>query len=328
MERPLLGGLTALVALVVVASGCTGPGASRSAWAFQMVQITDLANGGVDGTGVTVAIIDTGIDIEHPALKGKLVSFWEDLVNHQDAPYDDNGHGTAMASILVGRGALAGGAPGVKLMVIKAIAGDGSGSDSVIATAINDAAAHGADIISLSLGGQSARLILGSASVNAAQSAASLGILVVGSAGNDGENDDGQVASPSVATSAISVGAVDENKDIAPFSSAGRKTNFINKDPDLKPETVAPGVNISVAWTNGETVLVSGTSPAAVFVSAGLALVLQEKPAYVRAGSAGVNAVKVAIKDTSLKVAGQATPHDAHYGYGIFQASAVARALA
>jgi serine protease AprX len=328
MERPHYWGFAALVALAVVASGCTGPGLSRSDWAFQMVQVTDLSGKGYDGSGITVAIIDTGIDIEHPALKGKLVTYWEDLINQQDSPYDDNGHGTAMASILVGRGALEGGAPGVKLIVIKAIAGDGSGSDSVIATAINDAAAHGADIISLSLGGQSPRLIFGDASVNAVQSVASLGVLVVGAAGNDGENDDGQVASPSVATSAISVGAVDDNKTIAPFSSAGKSTRFLNQDPNLKPETVAPGVDINVAWTNGETVTVSGTSPAAVFVSAGLALVLQEKPAYVRAGSSGVNAIKTAIKNSSLKVGGQALPHDPHYGYGIFQAAAVAGALA
>lgn len=313
----------------IVLAGCTGASPGRSAWAFTMVQISQLASQGFDGSGVTVAIIDTGVDLEHSSLHGISLAFWEDLVNGVEEPYDDNGHGTAMASILVGRGSLAGGAPGASLIVIKAIAANGSGTDEVIATAISHTATQGADIISLSLGGAAAHLlqVLGSASVNAVQSAAALGILVVGSAGNDGENDDGQVATPSVARDAISVGAVNSDGQVAAFSSAGRAV-VLQGNPDLKPEVVAPGVDITVAWLGGQTAAVSGTSPAAVFVSAGLALLLEMKPAYKRAGASGVDAVKNAIMDSAKEVAGQATPHDAHYGYGIFQAAGAAAMLA
>jgi subtilisin family serine protease len=195
-------------ASAVVAAGCTGLGVSRSTWAFAAVQISELSGAGYTGEGVTVAIVDTGIDLGHPNLKGVTLVLWVDLVNSMPDPYDDNGHGTAMASIMVGRGSLAGGAPGVSLIVIKAISGDGSGSDEIVATAINAAASHGADIISLSLGGSKPTLILGSASTQAVQSAASLGVLVVGSAGNDGENDDGQVASPGVANAGPLSGAL------------------------------------------------------------------------------------------------------------------------
>lgn len=294
-----------------------------------MVQIDLLSAQHFTGAGVTVAVIDTGVDLEHPNLRGLTLAFWEDLVGGLATPYDDNGHGSAMVSILAGRGSLAGGAPGVTLIVIKAIAADGSGDDATIAQAISDASGHGADIISLSLGGVAAKLVrlLGSASVNAVQSAAAKGILVVGSAGNDGESDDGQVATPSVASDAISVAAVDQAGVVAPFSSAGR--NIARQgDPDRKPEIAAPGVNITVAWTQGQTVTVSGTSPAAVFVSAGLALLLEMKPAYQRAGAAGVDAVKNALMNSASKAAGQAAPHDAHYGYGIFQAQAAAALLA
>lgn len=317
------------ISAAVVGAGCSGLGPGRSAWAFSMVQVSALSAQGYNGAGVTVAIIDSGVDLGHGALTGLKLLFWEDLVNGRGSPYDDNGHGTAMVSIMAGRGALAGGAPGVALIVIKAIAADGSGTDQTIASAISDAASHGADIISLSLGGGGAKLVqvLGSASVQAAESAASLGVLVVGSAGNDGENDDGQVSIPSVAKDAISVGAVDASMKIAPFSSAGKKVP-LQGDPDLKPEVVAPGVDIAVAWLNGQTVSVSGTSPAAVFVSAGLALLLQMKPAYKRAGASGVDAVKTALMQSALKVAGQATPHDAHYGYGVFQAQSAASRLA
>jgi len=329
MDRRLACLAAFVLALAVAAAGCTGPSPpARSAWAFSMVQVDALLAQGLTGAGVTVAVIDTGVDLEHPNLRGITLAFWEDLVSGVATPYDDNGHGSAMVSILAGRGSLAGGAPGVSLIVIKAIAADGGGTDEVVATAITDAASHGADIISLSLGGAAAKLlrILGSASVNAAQAAAAQGVLVVGSAGNDGEADDGQVASPSVARDAISVGAVDQAGLIAPFSSAGRAIP-LQGNPDRKPEVVAPGVDITVAWTQGQTATVSGTSPAAVFASAGLALLLEMKPAYKRAGAAGVDAVKNALMSSARAVSGQATPHDAHYGYGILQAQGAAALL-
>jgi len=227
---------------------------------------------------------------------------------------------------MVGRGSLAGGAPNVGLIVIKAITADGSGDDTTIAAAINTASNQGADIISLSLGGQAKVLSaigLGSASTNAVTAAARLGILVVASAGNDGgPSDDGQVAAPGVSRDAISVGAVDSNLNLASFSSKGHAQLTLS-DPNRKPEVVAPGVDIAVAWRNGETALVSGTSPAAVFVSAGLALVLEKHPSLKRSGSSGVDTVKNAMMSSAKKLDSQAVPHDDSYGYGLFQAQAM-----
>ena len=286
-----------------------------------------MATAGLTGQGVTVAIIDTGIDLTSPYLEGVALAGWLDLINHRDEPYDDNGHGTAMASILVGTGTLAGGAPRASLIMIKAIAGDGTGDDTTVADAINIAAANGAEIISLSLGGSPGLLRIGSAAAQATEAAANLGILVVGSAGNDGgPNDDGRVASPGSATHAISVGAVDRENVLAPFSSKGSAPLF-PRDPNQKPEVVAPGVGITVAWTGGATSTVSGTSPAAVFVAVGLALLLEAHPTLQRAGATGVSSIKAAIAQTALKVSGQNSPHDDFYGYGLFQASAASSQL-
>lgn len=327
MRARLLSVLAALAALAVVSAGCTVLGPQRSTWAFAAVQIADLAAEGLTGAGVKVAVIDTGIDLEHPNLRGVTLAYWADLVNSQPTPYDDNGHGTAMASILVGRGSLAGGSPGVSLIVIKAIASDGTGTDATIAAAINTASQQGADIISLSLGGGRVLPVIGGPATQAVDNACALGILVVASAGNDGgPSDDGQVASPGVARDAISVGAVDNSLTIASFSSVG-KSVFLTGHPDRKPEVVAPGVDIAVAWLNGETALVSGTSPAAVFVSAGLALVLEKHPNLKRAGPSGVDTVKNALMSSARKLDSQASPHDDYYGYGLFQAKAMSAQL-
>src|SRR6266581_1450496 len=100
MRARLLVLLAIVASGAVVGAGCSGLGAGRSAWAFNMVQISALAAQGFNGSGVTVAIIDSGVDLGHSALAGVRLAFWEDLVNGHTSPYDDNGHGTAMVSIM------------------------------------------------------------------------------------------------------------------------------------------------------------------------------------------------------------------------------------
>ena len=95
----------------------------RSEWAYRMVEVTKLNSEGYFGEDVVVAIIDTGIDIDHPELadykSGKRNLVWKDYVGGDPDPYDDNGHGTAMASLIAGK--TYGIAPKVDLIVVKTI---------------------------------------------------------------------------------------------------------------------------------------------------------------------------------------------------------------
>ena len=91
-------------------------------------------------------------------------------------------------------------------------------------------------------------------------------------------------------------------------------------DPNKKPEIVAPGVDIATTYLDGEYVLVSGTSPAAAFVSGALALLLEQHPDYsVRTGPEKIIEFKNILMDASEKLPGQEVPHDEYYGYGLIK---------
>ena len=253
-----------------------------------------------------------------------------------------------MSGLIVADGAIDGAAPRVGLMVAKAIAKGGTGSSSAVAQAIDwcvdpnadGNAGDGAAIVSLSLGG-AGRKVFGTDVEDAAERAIGKGAFVVASAGNDGESDDGDVESPASTELVIAVGAVDKDRRIAPFSSRGDNDGQFpfafddRKDPNKKPETIAPGVKIVTTWIDDPAtsdrelyVEVSGTSPAAALVSGVLALVLEEHPDYVKSGSSTkVRDLKNALLASCAKAPGQKSPHDDRYGYGILQGSALAGRL-
>jgi subtilisin family serine protease len=304
-----------------------------------MVQLNKANDEGLTGKGVRVGIVDTGIDTDHPSLKDIKVKHWRDFVNSRSDPYDDYGHGTAMASIIAGKDPLPGGAQGVELVVVKVVDKDGKTTDTMIANGIDYCLdpngdgdyRDGVDIISLSLGGR-VRLIqelIGTSTQDAVNEAVAHGVLVVAAAGNDGENDDGAVARPGWYRDVICVGAVDSKGLIAPFSSQG--TSF-RSNPNKKPEVVAPGVDIITAFLNRDYSTGSGTSQATAFVTAALAVALSAVPelhhdAPLGGDSAAVSIVKNAVMETAKKVEGQTEPHDSHAGYGLIQAMSLANYL-
>jgi subtilisin family serine protease len=315
------------------------PTHKRTEWAYEMVQIPELNDLGMFGSGVTVAIIDTGIDLSHPELKHVKLVAWRDIINQELIPYDDDGHGTAMAGIIAGK--TFGVAPEVDLIVVKALDAVSGATDSNIYAAMRFCIQEGADIISLSLGRDEMRMedLTGpwdeSDLQRVCQQATDEGIFLVVSAGNDGgENDDGEVSVPGVHDDAITVGAVKKNKKIADFSSQGqndgRLPNIIidwdpweREDPDKKPEIVAPGVDIVAPWINKEYWILGGTSMSVPFVTGSLACILGELPKYQHennSGEADITKVKEKIKSTTMKLSEQQTPHDDKYGYGLFQA--------
>ena len=305
-----------------------------SEWACDITQVDEMNALGYYGEGIVIGIVDSGIDTGHPDISEDSVLYWKDLVNGKSEPYDDEGHGTAMAGIIIADGDLKGIAREAKLIVVKAIDADGIGINEDVAAGIefcmdpngDGDLSDGADIISLSLGGGRVRRIFGSEVGIAARLAIENGIFVVASAGNDGVEDDGDVESPATEDLVIAVGAIDSEGLIADFSSIGDndgRTPMIRDDrldPNKKPEIVAPGVGIATTYLDDLYVTVDGTSPAAAFVSAGLALLLEAHPDYmIDSGPEKVLELKTILMDSSEKLASQDTPHDNYYGYGLIK---------
>ncbi|MFI5860632.1 S8 family serine peptidase [Streptomyces sp. NPDC051546] len=192
---------------------------------------TDPAGVKVTGKGVTVAVIDTGVDYTHPDLGGgfgeghKVVGGW-DFVDNDANPMDDNGHGTHVAGIIAGKAAAAGGvtgaAPDAELLAYRVLGADGSGDDSgiiaAIEAAVDPANPHRADIINMSLGNSA-----GTASdplSRAASAAVDAGVLVFAAAGNAGPGY-WTVGSPAAAPGVIAVGASTSGIRLPVLKAAG-----------------------------------------------------------------------------------------------------------
>ncbi len=223
------------------------------------------------GAGVTVAVIDTGIDYKHPAFGHRVIG-GHDFVNDDDDPMDDNGHGTHVAGIVgANGGGLTGVAPDVQFLAYKVLDQNGSGYDSAILAAVEravdpngdgDTRDH-ADVVNMSLGRPGTPDDELSKAIDNATKA---GVVFCIAAGNDGRFF--TVSTPANAPSAIAVGASDDKDRMADFSSKGPVPGSLA----VKPEVVAPGVAISSAKLGGDTVTESGTSMAAPHVAGVVAL--------------------------------------------------------
>ena len=315
-----------------------GPPQSLTLWEKQYREMTGLDDlNGLDGSGTGVCIVDTGIDANHPDLEHANIVSWIDLISGSDSPYDDEGHGTAMAGIIVSKGGLNGVSPGVDLLIAKAISDDGSGTDDIIADAVDWCVGEGADIISLSLGGSQG---FGSGFFTTDQleeaviEAIDSGVFVIAAAGNDGEDDDGDVESPGSVEDVICVGAVTRTGNAWSGSSEGDNNGRLwpnpilpRQDPDKKPEIVAPGheVPILMASSTGSGTWwgwSSGTSAATAWVAGSIAIFLEANPEMKRGGTDGgssaVSELKTMISENSEMKEGQEN-HDDIYGYGLLR---------
>jgi subtilisin family serine protease len=243
----------------------------------------DAWKAGFDGKGVKVAVLDTGVDRTHPDLADRVVA--EKNFSDADNVDDHVGHGTHVASTIAGSGAASQGryrgvAPGATIISGKVLDDNGGGAISGIVAGMSWAAEQGAKVVNLSLGGEdSPGIDPGEAAVNALTD--SKGILFAVAAGNAGPKPQ-TIGSPGSATGALTVGAVDRQDNIAPFSSVGPTV-----DGAAKPDVTAPGVGIVAARAAHGTigtpagtgyVSMSGTSMATPHVAGAAAILAQQHP--------------------------------------------------
>jgi len=252
---------------------------------------------GYTGKGVGIAILDTGIyphqDIVRP--KNRIVAF-KDFINNRQTPYDDNGHGTFVAGVAAGNGYLSGGkyrgiAPDASLIGVKVMDENGSGDSSDIIAGmqwvVNNKDKYNIRVLSVSLGAKPGSVTKFDPLAVAVDAVWDKGIVVVVAAGNSGPRQN-TITTPGISSKVITVGAVDDKRTIeyeddkmADFSSRGPVNRRL-----IKPDLVAPGVNIRSLATNKEyrgTRLeemsepyrnMSGTSVSTPIVSGAAALML------------------------------------------------------
>ena len=259
------------------------------------------------GAGVTVAVIDSGIDYKHVALGGgigkdfKVAGGW-DFVDDDADPMDTHGHGTWVAGIIAGNGGdFVGIAPDATLIAYRALGNFGGEEDDVIAAverAVDpdqngDPSDH-VDIVNMSLGGKAREH---DPLVQAVENATAAGVLFCIAAGNNYEY--GNLSTPGFAPSAITVGASDDGDAIAAFSSRGPSWNF-----GIKPEIVAPGVKIHSASPNGKWVEANGTSASAPHAAAVAALVKSLHRDWTPADIKSAIVSTSALLDENVMVAG------------------------
>jgi thermitase len=215
------------------------------------------------GAGIKVAVIDTGVNPNHPDLAGQVLQ-GADLVNNDNDATDDHGHGThvagtvsAIANNLKG---VAGVAPDAKIIPIKVLAANGSGKNDDIAEGILKAAALGAKVINMSLGGPDNSQTLEAAIAQVQRQ----GVIVIAAAGNDNVNTPFY---PAANEGVIGVGAVDSNHRKASFSNYGDYLDIC-----------APGVSIGSTGFQGNYTKLSGTSMASPHVAGAAAVLLAAHP--------------------------------------------------
>lgn len=277
----------------------------QNQWSIVSGDVQGAWDMGATGQGVTIAIVDTGVALNHPDLKDNLVPGYNAITQSEEpgANQDNNGHGTHVSGIAAAEKndvGIVGVAYQAKIMPIKVINSKGDGYDDAIAAGIVWAADHGAQIINLSIGSETGSDILRQAIAYAYNK----GCLLVAAAGNydpelQGRSD---VSYPASDPHVLAVTATDKINNITNFSDTG-----------LEVGLAAPGDLIYSDWwsqTDGPGYAnASGTSMAAPFVAGEAALIWSQHPEWSRDQVAQV--LEAGVKDLG-------TPgRDDQYGYGL-----------
>ncbi len=241
--------------------------------AFEQVNLTP-ALASVTGAGVTVAILDTGLDLEHPVFAGMAAASQltllanSNMISDTGIPDDTGpglawGHGTHVAGVLHAA------APGARLMPIRILDSQGRGNTFVLAYAIELAIANGADVINLSLGADCGSRVL----AEAVESAMAQGVVIVAAAGNDAS---ATPQCPAKLPGVLAVAAVDEDRQRATWSNYGEPWVDLAAPGEGITSTFPVGLGTEIGATPGYAAW-SGTSMATPFVAGAAALVVEQQ---------------------------------------------------
>lgn len=259
------------------------------------------------GQGIRVAVLDTGLDVNHPDLEG-AVDDARVFTRSSRGFTDSQGHGTHVSGTIAARQndqGVVGVAPLCRLLVAKVLGDDGSGTSEQVAQGVDWAVASGADILSLSLGSPDASPAIAAA----IDRAVSAGRFVICAAGNDGRDD--AVNYPARWESTIAVGAVDRQGKVARFSSRGPQV-----------DVCAPGADVLSTFPAGRYAKLSGTSMATPFVTGVVALMLAK---HRQSGGATPIRDTRELREHIRRTSTDAGPigHDPAYGFGLINADAL-----
>ncbi|MFI7597288.1 type VII secretion-associated serine protease mycosin [Actinoplanes sp. NPDC049681] len=243
------------------------------------------------GSGIIVAVLDTGVDARHPDLKGAVLPGRQTVQNKPAGNEDGFAHGTGIAGLIAGRGhgsgdGILGIAPEAKILPIRPV------NDSYfVAQGIRYAVAQGAKVINMSFQTRPSEDLQ-----SALRDAAAADVVLVGAAGNEAKKGNKQEY-PSAYPEVLTVGALQRNNKIAAFSNHGPQVDL-----------AAPGVDITAPAPEGRYITVEGTSASAALVSGAVALIRAKHPE--------LSAAQVVDRLKSTAIDRGAEGRDDYYGAG------------
>ena len=275
-----------------------------ASWGVKHIGAGIVHDSGNKGAGISVAVLDTGIDYSHSDLDANYAD-GRDFVNSDDDPMDDHGHGTHVAGSIAAEdneSGVVGGAPEARLHALKVLNASGGGYTSDVIAAIQWSVDHAVQVVNMSFSGDGTV-----AEESACQVAYNAGVLLVAAAGNEGTppGKGDSVGAPARYPSVIAVAAVDSKNARPRWSSTGPAV-----------ELAAPGVSIVSTYVGGGYATMNGTSMASPHVAGVAALVLWAYPASSN------SAIRARLQNTAddLGAAGR----DSLYGYGLVDADEAA----
>lgn len=272
--------------------------------ANNQVKATDVQDTGLSGSGVTVAVLDTGVDSTHTELSSSLIG-GKSFVSYTSSYDDDHGHGTFVSGLITSDGnsdsTSLGSAPNSQIWVGKVLGPDGGNLSDTVAAINHIVANEDVDVISMSLGSVFPNLYKGKncdraypAMTSAVKNANDNGITVVAAAGNDGNLG---VGIPGCVTDVITVGAIDSDDSPAYFTSTGRSL-----------DVAALGVNDYSTVNGGGYGTGSGTSFATPVVAGVIALMIEGD------STLSPKQIQEALRNTAVDIGGDG--FDSSTGYG------------